>query len=1064
MLTFHHGNDLGLLRELAVRRLAQSPPPPLEPEHVVVPNAGMAKWFRRGVLAHQGIAADLSCDSPVQFLRRIAGIVFGPPAHSGDPWSKDLLTVRLMGLIPGLLQNPGFAPLEAYLADTRDPCRLLGLARQIAALFDQYLVWRDDWILDWERGLPGKGEPAREHPWQPALWCVLSAAVTEAHPGALHPAAMIRQLCERLGHGAPIPGLPARVTGFGFGAIAPSVLGVFRALGAHSDVQIFQFNPCPEYWADIRSEASLARLRVMDSTQAMYAETGNPLLASWGQQGASQLAVQLQHDDDIDFHVTEPQADSLLARIQGDILCLREPVASGPVQHDGSIVFAETHSRLREVEALHDALLDMIERFKDLSPRDIVVMAPDIAPYAPHIEAVFGELSGDRRYIPYSLSDRSRLAEESLPRSFLHLFSLPQSRFTASEVLGLLAVPAVGERAGFTPADTETLHTLVARSGIRLGYDEAGATGESPALARNTWRFGLERLLLGVAMDEGALFEGVAPVGVSGAAEAELVGKLGLFVDRLAALAMELKGSRTSARWRVLIHRIFADFVAEGRAHAAARAEAFAEINAAIDALDAAGCEAELPREVVQDLIETRLAAAENNHAFLRAGVNVCQLMPLRSIPFRVVCLLGMNAEDFPRNRERPAFDLMGLLPRRGDPSRREDDRFVFLESLMAASDCLYISRIAADERSDARREPAVPVSELREYIDRLHGEDAAKSLTLKHALKPFDPSYFNRGGARYSFRGEWCPAASAIGSVRGPFCPQPLATRVDTVVRPEDLARFFSRPCESFFTERLDVRFPEVDASLEDIEPMELNALAKWKLRDELLEASLEAQATDIPAQALASGTLPQGAAGRWMLASALNEVSELRASVVDWDAPRSEHISLDLGTVRIEGSLAGLRGNAVRGYSVSGELSGRRRIGFWVRHLMACAAGLVHAPSELLARDDTCVIPALAVDDALEHLRELVALRTAGLSQPLPLFPDAAYALVSAKDPGAGRAAARKAFLPGFNNIPGEGDDAYVGRVFPDVDEALGAGFEVLAERVFRPLQDAVMTGDAT
>ena len=155
MLIFHHSNDLGLLRELAARRLAQSPPPPLEPEHVVVPNAGMAKWFRRGVLEHQGIAADLSCDSPVQFLRRITGIVLGLPAPAEDPWSRDLLTVRLMGLIPGLLGRPDFAPLAAYLADTRDPRRLLGLSRQIAALFDAYLVWRDDWIRDWEARTPG---------------------------------------------------------------------------------------------------------------------------------------------------------------------------------------------------------------------------------------------------------------------------------------------------------------------------------------------------------------------------------------------------------------------------------------------------------------------------------------------------------------------------------------------------------------------------------------------------------------------------------------------------------------------------------------------------------------------------------------------------------------------------------------------------------------------------------------------------------------------------------------------------------------------------------------------
>ena len=537
MLLFHHGNDLEALRLLAAHRLAQSPPAPLQPEYLVVPNGGMAKWFRRGVAATQGIAADLSCDSPAVFLRRIAAIVHGGMAEPQGPWSKDLLTIRLMVLLPGMLREPGFAPIAAYLADTRDPRRLLALSRQLASLFDQYLIWRADWILDWERGLPGQGDPARDNPWQPVLWRALSAAVMAAHPGARHPAAMIEGLCERLTRGAPPSGLPERVTAFGLGALPPGLLSVLRALGEHLDVQVFQFNPCQEFWADVQSERTLAQWRLHAPERALYAESGNALLASWGRLGAAQLGMLLDADVPLEFHFREPHEDTLLGRIQQDILCLRESTGSGPLTPDGSLLFAETHSRLREVEALHDALLDMIERFPGLTPRDIVVMAPDIAPYAPHVEAVFGELRNDPRFLPFSISDRSSLAEEPLTRSFLHLLSLPRSRFSASEVLGLLAVPAIGECAGFTPADIESLHELVMRSGVRWGYDDKGSAGEGPALGRNTWRFGLERLLLGVALDDGTLFDGVAPVGVNGAAEAEQVGRLAALMPAIMEVA-----------------------------------------------------------------------------------------------------------------------------------------------------------------------------------------------------------------------------------------------------------------------------------------------------------------------------------------------------------------------------------------------------------------------------------------------------------------------------------------------------------------------------------------------
>lgn len=1064
MLLFHHGNDLATLRLLAAHRLAQSPPPPLQPEYLVVPNGGMAKWLRRGVAATQGIAADLSCDSPAVFLRRIAAIVLGGLADSSqDPWSKDLLTVRLMGLLPGLLAEPGFAPLAAYLADTRDPRRLLALSRQLASLFDQYLIWRTDWILEWERGLPGQNDPARDNPWQPVLWRALSAAVRAAHPGTLHPPAMIEMLCERLTRGAPPSGLPARVTGFGLGALPPGLLSVLRALGAHLDVQVFQFNPCQEFWADVQSERTLAQWRLHAPERALYAESGNALLASWGRLGAAQLGLLLDADVPLEFHFREPNQGTLLGCIQQDILCLRESTGSAPLTSDGSILFAETHSRLREVEALHDALLDMIERFPALTPRDIVVMAPDIAPYAPHIEAVFGELRNDPRFLPFAISDRSSLAEEPLTRSFLHLLSLPRSRFSASEVLGLLAVPAIGECAGFASAEIESLHELVVRSGVRWGYDDTGSAGEGPALARNTWRFGLERLLLGVALDDGTLFDGVAPLGVNGAAEAEQVGRLAAFVDGLAERAAQLQTPRTPALWREQIHSLFADFISTEPAHAAARAELLAAVNTAIDSLDIAGCVDELAREVVQDLIETHLNAAETSHAFLRAGVSFCQLTPLRSIPFRAVCLLGMNAADFPRNRERPAFDLMRAAPRRGDPSRRDDDRFLFLESVLAARDCLYISRVAADERSNAALEPAVPLSELREYIDRCHGEGSAAALTVRHALKPFHPSYFDGSGARFSFRGEWCPAAEAMGAAPSPFCPAPLAQRPEPVIRPDDLVRFFQRPCETFFSARLEVRFDKVEESVEDIEPLELGTLEGWSLRRDLLEASLSGREHAVDAQLLATGALPQGAAGERLIAKSRAEVAKVLDTVRNWAPARSERVSLDLDMQRIEGEIGGLRGTALQEYSVSEKLSGKHAVAFWVRHLIACAAGLVASPSEHVNRKAKARLPVIAPDVALTHLRDLAAVRSEGLCEPLPLFPKAAFVRTELLEGNAAKArsAALVVFLPGWGDSPGECEDAYVSRAFPDAEQALDSRFEALSERVFRPLVAALAEG---
>ncbi len=672
-------------------------------------------------------------------------------------------------------------------------------------------------------------------------------------------------------------------------------------------------------------------------------------------------------------------------------------------------------------------------------------------------------LRHDPRHIPFSIADRDASAGNAVVQSFLHLLALPESRFAASAVLALLGVPALGARFGIDAEALESVRARVRDSGIRWGLDERPGAHGAPGPARNSWRFGLERMLLGVALEEGVVFEGATPCETGGQDAIEEIGRLAHFIDRLAHYTAALAAPRAMDAWMALLRALIADFYADTPESTADLAELHAAIAALAARLDEAGFREALTREVLLDMLQEQLAAAEGSHQFLRGGINFCQLTPLRSIPFRVVCLLGMNAEAFPRNTQPPAFDLMAAEPRPGDPSRRDDDRYLFLEALLSARDCLYISYVARDERSNEQREPAVPVCELRDYIDRhwaatQDGAAAGAALTRSHRLKPFHAAYFEPGGALFSYRHEWLPAARAEAAP-APFCPAPLPACAIAELTLADLLRFFRNPCQEFFNTRLGVRFEEAEEMAADSEPFALDGLAAWALRDELLATALAGgDAGACAARIAAAGTLPHGQAGQIALQAQQARSAALLATAGSWAAlePVSAEFTLDIASTRLHGTVANLRGGALRQLSAS-KANGATRLQFWVTHLCCCAAGLVSAPSELHHEDDRAELPLLAPSAATGLLADLVQLYGDGLCRPLPLFPKSAWAFAQhlrrKQDAEGAMKKARAAFEDGFQH-EGEGSNAYIARAFTDVETALGEEFAVLAQRAFAPL----------
>jgi exodeoxyribonuclease V gamma subunit len=1041
----------------------------LTPEVVLIPQVAMRRWLQATLAAEHGVAANLEFLTPGEFVARALEANLGKVQDELDAAS---LHWRVYAALtdPDVLADPALAQLATYLAGD-DPLKPWALAGELAAVFEKYQAWRRDWLLRWEAG-------ADPHDPQAVLWRHVAS-------GRAYRARRIQAYLDRFsGEQAALPqGLPRRLFAFATLNVSPDVLRVLATQARVGTLHFYLPTPAQGYWGDLQTLGARRRARADDQIEDGLFDAGggdNRLLQAWGAAGRDFMAMlgsyEVAHPSaEVDVYADPLQSgqrplragglgDTLLKRLQSDLFHRARPTVPAPLPAldftDPSLQVHACHTRLRELQVLHDQLRGLLEdpRFDPpLQPREIAVLAPDIDPYIPYLEAVFGGGStpakpgsegalqasvgamsggaagklhadpgvdpGLSARIPYALADTSPLAGEPLAEVFVRLLNLPVSRFGLNETLDLLASPPLAEAAGLDAAAFERLHGWLQAAGARWGVDAAHRVQHgAPDDDAYTWAFALDRLLLGHASGSTGDIAGVAPFDALEGGGLEALDALIRLLRILAGYQRKLDETLSPAQWRERLLALLDALLPESPS-AAATQRALDRLRKLIDdfAREAAkaGFEAAVPAEVVRAHFAGVLAEADTRAPLLTGGLSVGRMVPMRLLPFRVICLLGMNDGDFPRRD--PAAGLnqltaeLGTGKRRyGDRSTREDDRFLFLQLFASAQEVFYVSYLGADARDGSTREPSVLVTELIDEAAAHHADApaAARALTVHHALQPFAPAAFGAQGdpRRFSYRTQWQPASARIGGARAPLAPwfdAPLpAWPMEEGELPLDaLRRFFTAPAEQFLRQRLDLRLADETEIGQDVEPLLTSGrgLEKALLQQQVFDALLEGREEGLYEGLRARALLPSGPLGRKQLASLVAHLRPYAEAFAGWcgSATRgSQRVVIDLDGLRLHGRLDGLYDSGLAHVRL-GAMNGPAAIRHGLDWLVANAAGL-HLPLVRFYEAETGVGPFVRepIDPAQARraLQRLLALRAEGLQAPLPFGPYSGWEFFSA------------------------------------------------------------------
>jgi exodeoxyribonuclease V gamma subunit len=1088
MFSLIHGNRQDLLARLLAHRLKSDPPPLFEAEVVLIQSEAMARWVRLVLAEELGIAAQLRFPFPAGYLWELFAAVL-PDVPARSPFSVESLHWRLLRLLALERPQPEFAALRRFLADG-DVSRRDSLAQKLAETFERYLAYRPDWLAAWaQHRLCHLGA---DEVWQAQLWRELMAEVPtlpEVHPRDAFLAAL-----------AANPGLaarlPRRISLFGIGAMPPDVFEVFRELGRYIDVTLYLLNPCRAHWGDLVAARVRARAALETPGAAVLLETGHPVLGSLGTV-ARQFFDRVSEKIDTEITAFEdvPSA-TVLRTLQADMLdlhALSQVLPQAVAVDDDSLQIHVCHSPMREVDVLHDRLLALFEARPELRPTDVLVLTPDLETYAPLIEARFGAgvllrgagqgeaLSSLR--LPFTIADRPPTVEAPLLRAFTALLSVAQGRLEAEKVLGFLEHPPVARRWGFDGDDIEQLRLWVQAAGIRWGIDGAWRAARNlPAEDAHGWRQGFERLLLGMALPEvdstgtvgtttlaTPLFQGRLPAAAIEGSGARVLGRFISFGEALFAAHAALGRARPPAEWTQLFERLLQNFLYLDDPETAPEAQALRTAWQAMgDAAAEAACDEAVPLAVVQRSLDDALQAVAPGWAFFGGGITFAALRAHRAVPVPVLCLLGLNDGEFPRNPAMPDFDLTVRHPRAGDRAYREEDRHAFLEALLSVREVLHLSYVGRDVRDNSALPPSTVLAELIDVLQRRHitaeGGDVLDQIRIEHPLQAFSRRYFEAADQSprplYSYDAELAAAAQAARSVREgagrPFLQTTLPEEAEatTTLSLDELVRFLQNPARRLLQGRLGIQLAESEGLLDSTEPFLLDGLDRYGLDQQLLDAQVRGVGGLVAGEALqrarAAGLLPTGAAGdtqfhaRWQSVAAL--ARRITAAGLQ---PAHPSISFEAHGITLSGTLPALDAQGLLLWRPAKAPGARDWLRLWVYHLALQIAAEDDATlgrhSRLLTLEDEALL--LPVADAADQLADLIALwRWAG-RELLPFFPATSLAWFEQESrwqrhwDGDGQSERSEQTDPWFNL-------AFAGTV--PFDER----FEALAEQIYAPL----------
>ncbi|MFA6815500.1 MAG: exodeoxyribonuclease V subunit gamma [Lentisphaeria bacterium] len=998
---------------------------PFMSECVVVGSPLLATWLKQYFLydfkhKKQPVLANIDFVQIHPFVndwvsKAVENIPIGKRAALQHPFSKEAMQWRIWQFLFQEKLPDECAVLKDYISKStaNKEYRTWTLAGKLSQLFNDYMNNRPEMLEKWEQN-DIAADVQQQFPWQPLLWNYLVLTSDRQSYLKLFEKNALLKL-----KNSGIAQTYSKISVFHVVSITDSYFHFFQALSEFMDVTVYAFNPCQEFWLE---DQDPKKIQVSTSENRDEEILWHPLLNSFGKGAQYLLAKLLDYEpqnspEELFGH--EEQDHFLLHQIQNEVRTYQV----GDIQADASIQLHICHSPMREVEVLHDQLLQWFSDHPKGTPRQIRVLVPEMESYAPYIEAVFKSGTQDAQ-IPITIQMSKTTQVGPVAETFLKILKLSHSRVTSLEVVEIFELTPLYSTLEFSREDVLSLIELVKEAGIRWGIDqkhvEENLGVNVEALDIITWRHGLDRLLAGMAMghsDESEAPELVTvgqlkPMLICNNMEGhatELLNILCVFLDKILTSIQQLEGNNRVSIWLEITEEILTRFFADTE-------DSYQELHdirnifKQISESAAFAQDPSISADLITKIMEEAILGQTPYHYNKNNTVLFTSLQSMNVTPCDCVAILGLNEGVFPRADTHLAFDLMGIHPKKKDPSLRYQDRLAILEVLMSTREQLLLFYTGYSTLDNQPIPPSIVVTELKKYLNR------CPLKIFKHKLQAYNPVYFRSGSSYFSYSYENWEAAVQSRKNFSDKRENPVVVPQEkcnpTSISLLDLQKFFTNPAKIYMNEVLQIRLPDYSNDLpEEQEIIDMNPLENYQSTNYVLHSLLQEKTnskSDDFTYLQEAGVLALGASGKSQYLKIVTEIQEfLKETIKQPDeiiknalqktqnaVPEEKNIEIDETIISVSLPIIQIGTQRYLIFCRYASLKSKDRIQALLAHLCGHAAGLSPFTTVLIGKKDkntkTELFEPISEFESRQRLEKILELYFSGLQKILPFTPE--------------------------------------------------------------------------
>lgn len=863
-------NSLSLLADKIAEDIGKQTPGIFQPVYIVTQTDGMQSWLKMKLAEKNGIVANIVFLKPNELINKIYKASGG---HYGETLSPSDIQWLVYKILNDKEIHSSYPELTAYFKKENafDSMKRISLSRQIADLFDQYQIYRADMLKGWEMGELMNIGP--EEKWQAELWVRIRKMAGEAFPDKNRISHIITTNLKDKNQQNNLRSQFPAVYFFGTSLITSYHHNILLAVSQYIPIVFYLPNPSPHlYWYEDKTQKQLfyQRKKGIHTDEDLIT---NPLLLNWGKLIQQTFQLFFKNDEVINAYedmVAEVKPETLLTSVQNFIhensIAGKDNEFDDAKLRDGTITIRSCFSMAREVETLYNYLVELIDKHPGkYSNRDIVVHVTDINKYASYIRAVFDHAPYPMRY---TIADESFTESDTISHALFKILTLEERDFTSENVVQLLSFSTI--RRHFQITDVNLIRDIVRKANIRHGT-EGEIADDSHYVS---WKYGLQRIMYGICIKsedeygEGPL--GFFPLDEVESGDANEVIHFVYMVEKLIYFLKQRDGVKSLSEWaeyvyQVIHHLIFDEEEADN-----------IEYRQLIERVrDAVVDENLFAEEVSWQVFLCQFLPGLNEltqtYQFARGGITFCSLIPMRSIPFKIVAMLGLDFNKFPRKSSHSGFDLMIKSPRIGDRNIKTNDKHLFLETLLSAGDYLYLSYIGQQIKDNSKKPASILVDELISFIESSSSnpEKVVPSLFRNEPLHSFSSKYGHVPGyANYLLAGQ-----DAIVIEKETQVEEPSGTVIDF----NDLFHFFCNTVEWYYKKNFGISYDNEVVTLPEVENFELGYLEKWELKNELLLQEPDSMETFI-SQQKKLGRIPLKNSAVFEIGKVMEEINSIK------------------------------------------------------------------------------------------------------------------------------------------------------------------------------------------